>query len=268
MQARDMNLRRYLLVIAIAFSCLAITPSCNDDNGCKPGSGGIVIRELTLQPFNNVIAPASFQVRIEQGSEQSVEAEGHENIINDISTKVTDGVWVVSLIGDCYKDFDLTVRITLPVLEAVENSGSGDVILNSFDSLDQLTLLVSGSGQMFQSGVLNVSDLLTLQNSGSGAMTANFNTQRTDALLSGSGDIKLSGTTTSQSVVLSGSGSYSTFGLMSNICVMNSSGSGNAEISVSDELDANLSASGNISYKGMPTITSNVTGSGRLIDAN
>jgi Putative auto-transporter adhesin, head GIN domain len=255
------------IIISVAMMSCLLTTSCNN-NGCTKGSGGIVFVELDLEPFHTIFTENDFQVRIEQGSEQKVEVEGQQNIINEITTVVSDGIWLISLTGDCYENIDIVIRITIPTIQSIESTGADQVILNSFDSLDQLTVLVSGSGQFFQSGVLTLSDRLTLLSTGAGEMTANFITQRLEVVSSGSANMNLSGAATSQTVAVSGSGDYSAFGLTSNLCVIESSGSGNAEVTVSDEFEVNISGSGNVSYKGNPTITSNITGTGRLIDAN
>ncbi len=261
--------RRSEILVALAIIyMLFVLPSCDNGNDCTNGEGDIVFVELDLQPFHTVFTENNFQVRIEQGEEQFVEVEGQQNIINDIITDVSDGIWLISLTGSCYENTDVVIRITIPTIKSIESTGADQVILNSFDSLDQLTVLVSGSGQFFQSGVLTLSDRLTLQSTGSGEMTANFNTQRLEILSSGSANMNVSGTTISQTVALSGSGNYSAFELTSNLCVIENSGSGNAEVTVLDEFDVKLLGSGNISYKGNPTITSTITGSGKLIDTN
>lgn len=256
-----------LLAITLFVSTLML-PSCDDGNGCISGSGGIVTKVLNIGPFHSIIAESDFEIRLEQGTEQLVEVDGHENIIGDITTEVSDNIWMISLTGECYNSLDIVVRITLPTIKSVESNGADRVILNSFDSLDQLTLISSGAGPFFQSGVLNVSDRLEIQNTGSGDMAANFSTPRLEVSMTGSGSIHLTGDAISQTVGISGSGLYSAFDMASNICVIEHSGSGNAEVLVEDDLDVKLTGSGNISYKGNPTITSMVTGSGQLIDAN
>ncbi len=261
----------YTSRIVLAFTSILIlflTPSCDNGNGCIDGSGGTVTAELDLQSFHSIIAQSDFEIRIEQGTEQLVEVDGQQNIINDITTEVSDGIWLISLTGNCYNNLNIVIRITIPTVKSIESAGVDRVILNSFDSLDQLSILVSGAGRFFQSGVLNLSDQLTVQSTGSGEITANFNSERVEVMISGSENVNLSGTTNSQTVDMPGAGSYFAFGLASNSCTIDNTGAGNAEVSVEDELVVKISGSGNVSYKGDPMITSTVTGSGKLIDAN
>jgi len=269
MRKSDYDIRRSALFLVMAMIIVMfLSPSCNDGNGCIDGSGGTVLVELDLAPFHSILTESSFEVRIEQGPEQSVVVEGKQNIISDITTEVSDGIWLISLTGDCYNDLDIVINIIIPTLKLIESTGADRVILNSFDSLDQVQILVSGSGRFFQSGVLDISDQLTIQSTGSGEMTANFNSALLNVLVSGSGNVNLSGTTDAQTISMTGSGSYFAFDMTSNSCIIDNSGAGNAEVSVENELDVKISGSGNVSYKGDPSITSSLTGSGKLIDAN
>lgn len=256
-----------LVALSMAFT-IFLLPSCDNGNGCIDGSGGIISVPLNLNSFHSIVAESVFEIQIEQGTEQLVVIEGQQNIIDHISTIVSDSIWLISLTGECYNELDIVVKITLPTIKSIESIAADRVILNSFDNLDQFTVLVSGSGRFFQSGVLNISDRLVVESTGSGEIKANFDAERLDVLISGSADVILTGTTNSQAVTLSGSGSYLAFDLTSRICTMDNSGSGNAEVFVEDELQVKISASGNVSYKGSPTINSMITGSGKLIDAN
>jgi len=256
-----------IIAIAVIYT-LFLFPSCDDGNGCIDGSGDTVTEELELEPFHSIMTETAFEIQIEQGTEQLVEVDGQQNIINEITTDVSDGIWLISLPGECYNNLNIVMRITIPTLKLIESSGADRVILNSFDSLDQLQILVSGSGRFFQSGQLNISDQLTVQSTGSGEINAHFDSERLNVLVSGSGDVNLSGITDSQIISMTGAGNYYAFDLTSNSCIIENSGAGNAEISVGNELDAKISGSGNVSYKGNPTIISTITGSGELIDAN
>ena len=249
-------------------STLILFVACNDGNGCIDGSGAIITVEKELEPFHSVITGSVFDVLFEQGAEQQVLIEGQQNIIDDITTEVSDGIWLISLTGTCYNNLDIVIHITLPTIKSIESTGSDRVILNSFDSLETLGIFVSGSGRFFQSGTLNVANKLTLQSTGSGEMTANFNSTSVEALMSGSGDMTLSGATIKQTVAVAGSGNYFAFALNSDTCAINNSGSGNAEVFVDSVLDVIISGSGNVSYQGNPKVIESITGSGQLINAN
>jgi len=51
-------------------------------------------------------------------------------------------------------------------------------------------------------------------------------------------------------------------------CYITSTGIGDCEVNVIHILNVTISGVGNVYYKGNPTITSNITGLGQLIDVN
>ncbi len=83
--------------------------------------------------------------------------------------------------------------------------------------------------------------------------------------LTGVGNIELQGTTTTLDVALMGVGKIRAFELITEECTVTIAGSGDVEVNVSDRLDVVITGVGNVIYQGNPTITSHITGSGRII---
>jgi Putative auto-transporter adhesin, head GIN domain len=73
-----------------------------------------------------------------------------------------------------------------------------------------------------------------------------------------------SGSTAEFAATINGSSQINAFGMQAKKAELEINGSGVMRISVSDVLKAKLSGSGIIYYKGNPSITSSITGSGRL----
>jgi len=65
-----------------------------------------------------------------------------------------------------------------------------------------------------------------------------------------------------------GSGSFFGFPLSASNCDVGIIGSGDCEVTVSSDLDVVIEGSGNVYYKGSPIIHEDITGSGRVVDAN
>lgn len=252
------------------FSCLILvvvmTISCNED--CIKGSGSIVTEVLDIDPFVSIRSTASFDVHISEGPEQYVEAVGHKNIIDLLDRSVVGGVWDMSPKSGCYKKFNLDIYITIPSIETIESYGSGDMSLGSFDSLSTFGIFLTGSGDVHHDGMISYSESVTTQSSGSGNIELDVNTKALSVSTVGSGNIQIKGSTITQAVSLTGSGDYRGFDMYSEVCSVSSTGSGNADVRVSDELDVSIAGSGDVSYKGRPSVNSNITGSGRLINAN
>ena len=268
---RLMSLRQKFLIQIGFCSCLLLLmfASCSDSDGCTQGMGGSVTIDLDLDQVRSVKVEGAFLVTVEQADEQLIRAVGQENIINDLDLDVNNGVWTVRLDDSkCYSNLSLEIRIFVPIIEGVIANGSESVVLNSFDSLDNFLLEVGGSGVVFQSGILNIGDTYTIRHKGSSDVVTYFETSDLDFEMTGSGNLAMRGSANQSQMVIAGSGSLSGFELISQICGIKTSGSGDAQLTVIDSLDVAISGSGNVSYKGRPVILLEDTGSGELIDAN
>lgn len=231
--------------------------------------GSVVTQEIDLADFHSISASGAFGITLEQSDTQRVEVTSQQNIIDDLKRNVSGGVWDMSLRDNqCYNNVDITIRIWIPDLQEIESSGSADIVINSFDSLSNLNIDLSGSGRVFQSGVLNIDNQFSVVTSGSADMVANFNARDFSMDISGSGSAKLSGSTTSESFDISGAGNIDAFDLVSDTCIVRVSGSGDLDVTVNEFLDVKISGSGNVRYMGTPMIVDDITGSGVLIDAN
>lgn len=251
-----------LLFIAIGLSSMT---SCNENDAINinisnctgnsnqiiKGEGAIVTSTLTLSNFTGIDLSFANNVTISQGATQKVEATGHANIISRIKTTVANNFWEINLEDGCYQDYELSINITIPSLDKIHLSGSGDIVVNDFINQSDLEAKLNGSGQITVNGFEG---------------TENFAVE-----LSGSGDIngnKNISTLKKVNVTLTGSGNYNGFSIDGKDATVVLSGSGNCALTASSTLNATLSGSGNISYKGTPTITQSITGSGKLVNAN
>lgn len=87
-------------------------------------------------------------------------------------------------------------------------------------------------------------------------------------ILSGTGNIGLSGNSVDHAITFSGSGQINAFELMTERTAITLSGTGNVEVSASEELGVILSGVGDVFYKGNPVLEVTVSGMGNVIDAN
>ena len=84
-------------------------------------------------------------VFISYGPEQKVEVSGHSNIISRIKTEVHNGIWDMELENGNYGRYELTYYITLPTIEKITYSGSGNIRVDSPMEADYLDLSLMGS---------------------------------------------------------------------------------------------------------------------------
>lgn len=234
-----------LLLMSLTFT------SCDKETNCKSGSGGIVTRTLEFPAFTSIDFQEAGEVIISQGPEQEVVAVGDANVVSDLNLNVDNGLWEIEFDDRCYKNYELTIHITVPNLKAAYLSGSGSITINDFEDQTNLSLVISGSGTTFLSAFDGPENLY--------------------ASISGSGNIITSADIPSLKfldVSISGSGTFEGFPVITDECDVDISGSGNCQVNVNDKLDVHISGSGSVFYKGTPTLNTHITGSGVVINAN
>lgn len=205
-------------------------------------------RTLDISPFTGFNVANSFNVVLKQGSKQSVKVEGEEKDINNITTTVKNGVWRIDTEedGKYKKNYSnqqkTTVYITLPKLDYIGVSGTGNVSCDDFD-VSTIKLAIAGSGKI----KINL-------NASSDINTA----------ISGSGNILVSGKGGEMTARIAGSGNVSGKSLEVKSLDAKISGSGNIYADVASSINASIAGSGSVVYTGTPKVTSKVTGSGKV----
>ena len=107
--------------------------------------------------------------------------------------------------------------------------------------------------------------MLTLSVSGAGSMDLDIKGEVVKADVSGSGKIALKGYATSIDVVLSGSGDLNAFNCPVETSKIKVSGTGDAEVNVTNSIDAIVLGSGTVKHKGnTKSTTKKVYGSGSV----
>lgn len=202
--------------------------------------------ERTVEKFNAVGMGISADVKLTQGSPQSLVIEGAVKDLEKIITETDGSTLKIKSKPGSWHVGKVTVYITMEEVKELKISGSGSIVANSAVNTDELYMSVSGSGS------INISEL-------------------TAAILhshiSGSGSIDLAGKgaeTKSHDIHISGSGDLSVPELPTQDINVHISGSGNCKVMASNKLTARVSGSGDVYYKGKPVVDAKVSGSGKI----
>jgi hypothetical protein len=205
----------------------------------------------SVSGFSSVESGGPFNVHIKITGTESVRLDVDDDIINDVKTEVSGGVLKI----DFRRNFSLRNH----------NIKRGDIYVTA-KSLNGLSN--SGSGSLDLDGVLtgqNVSVVL----SGSGNMRAAVKASALESRISGSGGINLKGSTNEAQFRISGSGEINGKGLSTETLVATISGSGSISIIANKTVSARITGSGDVSYSGNATIAeTKYTGSGRVNKVN
>ncbi len=211
-------------------------------------------QERELEAFSEIALRVSANVYLEQGDKQHVEIVAKESTLEELITEVKDRKLIIRFPRKNYlwKNFDygkITIYITVPEIEALNVSGSGDIIAEDEINARILDLAVSGSGD------IRLSELKS---------------DRVKVTISGSGDIMIKGngkdTATDFSATVSGSGNLKAIDFPAEDVVVKVSGSGNCAVYAKSNLTIKVVGSGDVTYKGNPLVDKTVVGSGSVRD--
>lgn len=158
-----------------------------------------------LGSFTKISSKGAFDVEIKQGATSDVVVEGDENIVKIVKLKVVGDTLEVDTEGNYTTSTRLVVKITMPKIEGIDLSGSGNTVASGVKA-DDLDIDISGSGNIKVHGSAKK---ITADVSGSGKIDASaLESEDAIADISGSGSIKVFATK-NLNVDIAGSGEVS-----------------------------------------------------------
>ena len=206
--------------------------------------------ERNVSAFNKISLRLPAKLHLEQGKKQYIEIVAKPSTLEEIITEVKGSELIIrfprkNLFWKNFKPGTIDIFITVPEINALSLSGSGDIIGESDIESRILNLSVSGSGD------ITLPDLKA---------------ERVKAAISGSGDIRIGGNGEAQdlSVTISGSGDFKGVEFETSDVNVRIAGSGNVMVHAEDNLNVRIAGSGDVRYKGNPRIDKSVAGSGTV----
>lgn len=170
------------------------------------------IRELP--PFTKIVLKISGKVYLTQGDTQSVKIVAEDETLEEIITEVKDRTLNIRFPNtNIFKNWNpgkIEIFITVPGIDALNVSGSGDIISEEINSRI-LDLMVSGSGN------IDIDKLTS---------------EQVSAAISGSGNVSINGSGVAKNLKarISGSGNIDASGFEAENVDVQTSGSGNCSV--------------------------------------
>lgn len=212
--------------------------ACN----CVDGTGPVVTETLMIDDVSGLNMQTSLDVRLKQGTPQSISLTAQQSLHDIIRVTAKDGICIVDA-EQCFKtNKEAFLSITLPRMDMLSLDGSGNISGEGTFMVEDLEVDIDGSGNI---SVSVDAESLTLEIDGSGNISATGKTDELVAAIDGSGNIY--------------AGDLKSASVEAEI-----DGSGDIEIGPSEDLNASVGGSGNIRYKGNPDVKSSVSGSGEI----
>jgi len=220
-----------LMQITVILICFGIS-ACADGQFRKTvyGNGKVVKEERSAEQASGVRVASGIDVYLSQGEKQSIVVEADENLHEYILTEVKNDVLNVYTEANIRDAEAKKVYVTLKVINTVGTSSAGDVLGETPVRADDLRLSASSAGDIkLEVYVKNI-----------------------DANISSSGDVTLVGEADMIDASLSSAGDLNAFNLKVREAEVSVSSAGNADLYVTEKLNARASSAGDVNYKGDP----------------
>lgn len=213
-------------------SLLFLTSSCAQDR--VKGNGNVTKETRNIGKFNEIETGGNYDVYISDAPQDGkLIIEGESNVISSIETEVNGN------------------KLTIKKKKGINFSSTKSVKIY-INAKNLKSIGVSGSGSLVAEGTQNV-DNFSAGLSGSGSMKVKINAQSTSIGVSGSGGLEISGKTTKADIGISGSADVNASNLETEDVNIGISGSGDSKVWAKRSLTGSVSGSGEIHYKGNPT---------------
>ena len=227
----------------LSITLVILLSGCVSWGAREEGNGDIVSESFDVSDFSKVRIGGSYSITLVPSDNEKVEVEIDDNLLEFL---------VVETHSDILEIYN-TERII---------SKEGIDITIYYRQLEEIT--VNGACDLKNEDTLE-GDNFYVEMSGAGAMDLTLDVKRLELDISGAGAVKLRGKTDTQRIRMSGAGGYAGFEFKSNKAKIDISGVGSADITVYEELDAQISGLGGINYKGNPEfVNSDVGGLGSI----
>lgn len=214
-------------------------------------------KTLELPEFKSIYVNSNYTVYLKQTNKQEVSVEALTEIYELTTISVENGVLLINVERKpentnksiWAKIDDIKVNPTMKLYISMKNISE---------------LQVNGGGKIIAENSL-AAPSINLSIGGSGSMDIDLKGDQVKAEVSGSGKMMLRGYATNLEGVVSGSGSINAFNCPLENAKIKVSGSGNAELNVTNTIDAVVVGSGTVKHKGnTKTTTKKVYGSGNV----
>jgi len=194
------------------------------------GDGDVVRKERKAEDFTGIKVSTGIDVYLSQGDNVSITVQADENLHEYISTEIRNDVLHVFTDANIRRAEMKRVYVTAKDIKYLSTSSAGDIIGETPVRTDDLILNVSSAGdiklEVFADNV--------------------------EVDISSSGDITLSGEADSLEGDLSSAGDLNAYNFIVRKAELTVTSAGDADIHVTERLNARASSAGDINYRGNP----------------
>ena len=225
---------RKVIIIACSILLLATTVFSQKDKETKiEGSGNVITKDVTIQPFDQLEANGVFNVVLTQGNKESLKIEAEDNLQALFEIKNEGSKLMVDMKKDSH--FNSKKKMTVYI---------------TFKNLKSMDLKMVGN--VSSEGNLNFSDL-SLANKSVGSVDLAINAQKLEINNKSVGNLKLSGKAENAVIRSNSVGAIKASDLLVQTMDIDNDGVGSAEVNAVKELKVKDSFLGKVKNTGSAT---------------
>lgn len=250
----------YAVIIVFFFSC-------TEESKKIVGNGDVQSEEYSLNGFKQVESSGEFNISFVQDTMWKIKVQAESNLLALIDVYVSGSKLVIEQ-EDNY-DFEINHPIQIAIHHAgiteVSFSGTGSVNLGQMESK---SFMQSISGTCNTIGFIK-SPLIDFMLAGDGNIDTGVDCEKLEASLSGNGNFIFRGKSEKGIFSIAGAGDITADELFLDYAYCNISGTGDALLNVSKEINVNIAGVGYVTYMGDAVINEEkITGIGSVTKIN
>lgn len=222
------SLRIFMTLILVLTLSSAISAQ---GNRSVRGNGNVIKKDRNVPAFDGVKVSTAIDVYLTQGDKNSVVVEADENLHEYIMIEVRGGVLTIFYDNVSIREVTMSrVHVTIKDITSLETTSAGDILGK--------TPLKCGD--------------IEIGTSSAGDIKVDLIADNIEVDISSAGDVTLSGTANRLEADLSSAGELEASELRVKEAEVSVSSAGNANINVTERLEARASSAGDIRYYGDP----------------
>ena len=236
------NLGFYFIFISIV-----VFGSCDSTQiECLRASSKNVSELRDLRDFKGIVFNHVGDLILSQGPEYSFLINGPVNVLESTTTTIENEILVIGS-EHCFNgDYKMTIEITAPEYELINLTGIGEI---------QTVGNIEG-------------EIIQMELVGIGGIEADIVADTLYTRVSGTGDISYTGEVVKHQLLNAGEITLNAYSLSTKETLIDISGTGDCQVTVSDLLTVIISGTGSVFYQGNPEIDREISGTGEIIDSN
>jgi hypothetical protein len=243
-----MALKAHICLLLLVCMLSACKREQMDD--CFTSTGSIRMEERSLEAFHGIDLDDRIDLVLDHLPATTITVEAGKNLLGQISTEVRDGVLHVRNENRCnwVRSFKprITVRVPIDEVDLITVRGQGDV--SATDTIRKDAFRIEQWGGMGTADLIVDVSVIHI------------------GLHTGAGDVILKGRTGHSANFYSGMlGTIDASGMRARVVNVNNSGVGDFRCWAHEGLNVRINDAGDVYYRGDATVSSEITGSGRLI---